>query len=189
MIMEKNAFDSYTIVTAAHPSMLTYDETVPVEDRIDYMKLKRDVKSWMCSNQQSQVIFLSDARLHINFCNLQFNTLLLYIIRIYYLQDCTVTIVFRPIFISPIDDGLFVTPPFGDLLSPLNSASMDSEFIIDHLVNLFDDLFSYLNLKEDIYSMGKFSEHVAEKLEQLPTAVDRRNVGALNHDYSNCTNS
>ncbi|KAH0951848.1 hypothetical protein HN011_000429 [Eciton burchellii] len=144
MIMEKNAFDNCTIVTAAHSSVLTYEDTVPAEDRIEYIKLKRDVKSWMCTNQQ--------------------------------LQDCTVTILFRPIFITPIDNGLFVTPPFGDLLPPLNSASTkDSEFIIDHLVNLLDKMFTHLNLKEDIYSMGKFSEHVAEKLETLPAAINRRN--------------
>ncbi|RLU18374.1 hypothetical protein DMN91_008731 [Ooceraea biroi] len=144
MIMEKNAFDSCTIVTAAHSTVLTYEDTVPVEDRVDYAKLKRDVKSWMRSNQQS--------------------------------QDCMVTILFRPIFISSIDDGLFVTPPFGDLLPPLNSAStVDSEFAIDHLVSLLDNLFAYLNLKEDVYSMGKFSEHVAEKLETLPAAISRRN--------------
>jgi len=91
-----------------------------------------------------------------------------------------VTILFRPIFITPIDDGLFVTPPFGDLLPPLNSASMkDSEFVVDHLVNLLDEMFTHLNLKEDIYSMGKFSEHVAEKLETLPAAINRRNVSIL----------
>lgn len=55
MIMEKNAFDCCTIVTAAHPTVLSYEDTVPLEDRVDYIKLKRDVKSWMCSNQQSQV--------------------------------------------------------------------------------------------------------------------------------------
>jgi len=60
MIMEKNAFDNCTIVTAARSSVLTYEDTVPTEDRIDYVKLKRDVKSWMCSNQQSQVILLSN---------------------------------------------------------------------------------------------------------------------------------
>lgn len=149
MIMEKNAFDSCTIVTAAHPTVLSYEDTVPLEDRVDYIKLKRDVKSWMCSNQQS--------------------------------QDCLVTILFRPIFISPIDNGLFVTPPFVDLLSPLNSELIkNSEYAVDHLVSLFNSLFAYLNLKEDIYSMGKFSEYVAEKLETLPAAVNRRNnlIGA-----------
>lgn len=59
MIMEKNMFNSCTIVTAAHSSVLNYDDTVSLEDRIDYTKLKRDVKNWMCSNQQLQVIFLS----------------------------------------------------------------------------------------------------------------------------------
>ncbi|XP_050462923.1 sec1 family domain-containing protein 2-like isoform X2 [Cataglyphis hispanica] len=102
MIMEKNAFNYCTIVTAAHPTILSYDDAVSLEDRVDYIKLKRDVKSWMSFNQQS--------------------------------QDCLVTILFRPIFITSIDDGLFVTPPFGDLLSPLNSELPKiSECAVDHL--------------------------------------------------------
>ncbi|XP_014481667.1 PREDICTED: sec1 family domain-containing protein 2-like [Dinoponera quadriceps] len=144
MIMEKNIFDCCTIVTAAHSSVLNYEDTVPQEDRIDYAKLKRDVKSWMCSNQQS--------------------------------QDCSVTVLFRPIFISPIDNDLLVTPPFSDLLPPLNNIlTQDSKCTVNHFVSLFHSLFTYLNLKEDIYSMGKFSEYVAEKLETLPAAVNRRN--------------
>lgn len=104
------------------------------------------------------------------------------------LQDCLVTILFRPIFISPIDDGLFVTPPFADLLSPLNSELVkNSECAVDHLVSLFNSLFTYLNMKEDIYSMGKFSEYVGEKLEMLPAAVNRRNVSILlyKRNYNN----
>lgn len=72
--MENNAFEHCTIVTAAHPNVLNY------EDRLDYVKLKRDVKNWMCSNQQSQVILYCI----FNTCNtftyikveLQFSTLL-----------------------------------------------------------------------------------------------------------------
>lgn len=92
------------------------------------------------------------------------------------------TILFRPIFISLIDNGLFVTPPFNDLLSPLNNAllknSQYDHFVhtVDHFVSLFNSLLTYLNLQEDIYSIGKFSEYVAEKLETLPIAIDRRNV-------------
>lgn len=90
------------------------------------------------------------------------------------------TILFRPVFISLIDNGLFVTPPFSDLLSPLNSALLkNSECAVDHFVSLFNSLLTYLNLKEDIYAMGKFSEYVAEKLETLSMAIDRRNVSIL----------
>ncbi|XP_018045740.1 PREDICTED: sec1 family domain-containing protein 2-like [Atta colombica] len=149
MILEKNAFEHCTIITAAHSSSLNYEDSVSLEDRTDYTKLKRDVKSWMHSNQ--------------------------------HLQDCSVTILFRPIFISLIDNGLFVTPPFSDLLSPLNNAllknSQYDHFVhtVDHFVSLFNSLLTYLNLQEDIYSIGKFSEYVAEKLEMLPIAIDRRN--------------
>ncbi|XP_071560548.1 sec1 family domain-containing protein 2 [Temnothorax nylanderi] len=149
MILEKNEFEHCTIITAAHSSVLNYEDTVSLEDRVDYAKLKRDVKSWMQSNQQ--------------------------------LQDCSVTILFRPVFISLIDNGLFVTPPFSDLLSPLNSGSIkNSKYAVEHFVSLFNSLLTYLNLREDIYSMGKFSEYVAEKLETLPMAIERRNslVGA-----------
>jgi hypothetical protein len=59
MILEKNAFEYITIITAAHSSVLNYENTVPPEDRVDYAKLKRDVKSWMDSNRQLQVIFVS----------------------------------------------------------------------------------------------------------------------------------
>lgn len=58
MILEKNAFEDCTIITAAHPSILNYEDTIPLEDRADYAKLRRDVKSWMHSNQQLQVIFI-----------------------------------------------------------------------------------------------------------------------------------
>ncbi|XP_024874060.1 sec1 family domain-containing protein 2-like [Temnothorax curvispinosus] len=155
MILEKNAFEHCTIITAAHSSVLNYDDTVSTEDRVDYAKLKRDVKSWMQSNQQ--------------------------------LEDCSVTILFRPVFISLIDNGLFVTPPFSDLLSPLNSGSIkNSEYAVEHFVSLFNSLLTNLNLREDIYSMGKFSEYVAEKLETLPMAIERRNslVGATGKGVS-----
>lgn len=96
------------------------------------------------------------------------------------LQDCSVKILFQPIFISLIDNNLFVTPPFSDLLPPLDSTLIkDFEDTVDHLVNLFDNLFTCLNLREDIYSLGKFSEYVAEKLETSSVAINRRNVSIL----------
>lgn len=58
MILEKNAFEHCTIITAAHSSVLNYENMIPSEDRVDYAKLKRDVKSWMHSNQPSQVMFV-----------------------------------------------------------------------------------------------------------------------------------
>lgn len=50
--MEKNEFDYCTIITAAHPNVLNYEDAIPLEDREDYIKLKRDIKSWMYSNQK-----------------------------------------------------------------------------------------------------------------------------------------
>lgn len=75
---------------------------------------------------------------------------------------------------------MFVTPPLSDLLPPLNSTLIkNSECAVEHFVSLFNSFLTCLNLREDIYSMGKFSEYVAEKLETLPMAVDRRNVSIL----------
>lgn len=59
MILEKNAFEHCTIITAAPSSVLNYEDTVSLEDREDYTKLKRDVKSWMHSNQKLQVMFVT----------------------------------------------------------------------------------------------------------------------------------
>lgn len=109
-------------------------------------------------------------------CNFSFKI----IISHFSFQDCSVVVLFRPIFISSIDNDLLVTPPFSDLSPPLNDTSMKNfECTVNHFVSLFHSLFTYLNLKEDIYSMGKFSEYVAEKLETLPAAVNRRNVSFL----------
>ncbi|XP_067212909.1 sec1 family domain-containing protein 2-like isoform X2 [Linepithema humile] len=142
MIMEKNAFDCCTIITAAHPNVLNYEDTVSLEDRVDYIKLKRDIENWMYSNQ----------------------------------QECSMAILFRPIFICSIDNGFFLTPPFNDLLPPLNSTLVkDSEHMIDHFISLLNSFFMHLNLKEDIYSIGKFSEYIAAKLEMSQTAITRRN--------------
>lgn len=89
-------------------------------------------------------------------------------------------ILFRPIFICSIDNGFFLTPPFNDLLPPLNSELIkNSEHTIDHFISLLNSFFMHLNLKEDIYSVGKFSEYITAKLEALQTAVKRRNVSIL----------
>jgi len=60
MIMEKNAFDYCTVITAAHPNVLIYEDTISLEDREDYIKLKRDIKSWMGVNQQVISILYAD---------------------------------------------------------------------------------------------------------------------------------
>lgn len=88
---------------------------------------------------------------------------------------------FQPIFIGPIDNGLFVTPIFSNLMPTLVNGTVlnDVSDVTDYFVNLFHNLFAYLGLKEDIYSMGKFSNYIAEKLNMLPEAVERRNVSIL----------
>ncbi|KAG7197737.1 hypothetical protein KM043_001562 [Ampulex compressa] len=91
-------------------------------------------------------------------------------------REPTVDIIFLPIFVSRITDKVFVTPPFADLMPPISvDARDDSEMNLDHFVGLFHALFTYLNAKEDVYSIGRFSERIAEKLESLPDAIVRRN--------------
>ncbi|XP_012287131.1 sec1 family domain-containing protein 2 isoform X2 [Orussus abietinus] len=86
-----------------------------------------------------------------------------------------VDVIFRPVFTACIDQDLFTTPPFGDMMPNFDEQiSQDQEIDLTFLVSSLHSLFTHFNLKEDIYSIGKFSEYIAEKLENLPAAIDRR---------------
>ena len=61
-------------------------------------------------------------------------------------------------------------PPIDEKLTEDNEAS------VNYLVSSLHSLMTHFNVKEDIYAMGKHSEYVADKLESLPAAVDRRKV-------------
>lgn len=89
------------------------------------------------------------------------------------------------IFLSPIDSDLFLTPSFAEIVPSLTDiylATTNKENInnledkTEMFVNLFNELFFRLNMKEDIYFMGEVSKYIAEMLDTLPAAIDRRNV-------------
>ncbi|XP_015586357.1 sec1 family domain-containing protein 2 [Cephus cinctus] len=91
------------------------------------------------------------------------------------LQDCHVDIMFRPIFTASINKNVFITPPFGDLMPPVDVSMIKNfEVEVDFLVSSFHSLCTCLNVKDDIFAIGKLSEYAAEKLEKLPSAIDRR---------------
>lgn len=93
------------------------------------------------------------------------------------MQNSQVTMIFNPIFIACLKKDVFVTPPFANLMPSYDKMLMeDYEMEIDFLISSFHALFDYYNVQEDIYSLGKFSNHVAEKLENFAAAVNRRKV-------------
>lgn len=47
---------------------------------------------------------------------------------------------------------------------------------IEYFASSMNSLFTNLNVKEEIYSMGRLSNIVAEKLSTLPVAINRRKV-------------
>lgn len=88
-----------------------------------------------------------------------------------------VEIIFRPIFTAAITKNVFVAPSMERLMPPINGIINDDyESSVNYFISSLHSLFTHFNLKEDIYSMGNLSEYVAEKLENLPEAIDRRKV-------------
>jgi len=55
---------------------------------------------------------------------------------------------------------------------------------VQHLVSSLHSLFVQLEIREDIYSLGHLSGLVANQLEILPDANNRRKVSALVSDYA-----
>ncbi|XP_020296109.1 sec1 family domain-containing protein 2-like isoform X2 [Pseudomyrmex gracilis] len=88
------------------------------------------------------------------------------------------------IFLNPIDSDLFLIPSFAEIVPSLTDmylTTTSKETInnlkdkIETFVNLLNELFFRLNVKEDIYFMGEVSKYIADMLEMLPAAIDRRN--------------
>lgn len=87
---------------------------------------------------------------------------------------------FRPIFAAPITRNVFVAPSFERLMPPIDGKLTDEhETSGDYLVSSLHSLFAHFNVKEDIYSLGKHSEYIADKLQNLQAAVDRRKVRTI----------
>ncbi|XP_058791912.1 sec1 family domain-containing protein 2-like [Phymastichus coffea] len=96
-------------------------------------------------------------------------------------QDSQVTMMFKPIFIACLKDNVFVTPPFGTLMPSIDGKLTDDfEVDIEFLISSFHSLFSYYDVQEDIYAMGKFSNCIADKLQNFTAAVNRRK-GSMAH--------
>lgn len=84
---------------------------------------------------------------------------------------------YRPIFTASISRSFLATPKFIDMFPLIDGRAIDGDDIqINYFVNLMHSMFANLNMNEDIYFMGSFSEIVADKLERLPAAADRRFV-------------
>lgn len=92
-------------------------------------------------------------------------------------QNSQVTMMFKPIFIACIKENVFVTPPFGNLM-PSTDGELTSDFDadIEFLISSFHSLFTHYDVQEDIYSMGKLSNCIADRLENSTAAVNRRKV-------------
>lgn len=65
-------------------------------------------------------------------------------------------------------------------MPPINIPEPDkikeTELYINHFVSSLESLFHQLDIIEDIYSIGKCSDYIAEALKNLPAAVKRRSV-------------
>ncbi|XP_046740275.1 sec1 family domain-containing protein 2-like [Diprion similis] len=146
-IINMNRFQECTIICAAHSSVLKYGSNSKSDYIDSYDCLKHDVIRWMSSRLGEKMD-----------------------------QAPVATIMFRPIFIASINENLFVTPPFWKLMPPFSTEDRCEEFKenVDHFVSSLHSMFTNFNLREDIYYFGQLSENVAEKLEKLPAAVDRR---------------
>ncbi|XP_031844112.1 sec1 family domain-containing protein 2 isoform X2 [Nomia melanderi] len=134
MILAKNTFNSLTIYCSIPCCTTNYPATHSKQDKLNYIKLKKDIEAWMISKNM--------------------------------LQDPSVSIIHVPLLIAPLNDHLFVTPPFGDLMPPLNTSIVeDTSAEICLIANSFYKLFDSLNAKIEVYSVGKLSDLLAENLE------------------------
>ncbi|XP_078044583.1 sec1 family domain-containing protein 2 isoform X2 [Augochlora pura] len=134
MILAKSAFNSCTVYCSIPCCTTNCYGNHSVQDKLNYIKLKRDIELWMMSKNVS--------------------------------QDPSVNIIHVPFLVASLNDHLFVTPPFGDLMPPLYPSSLeDLAAEICLMANSFYRLFDNINVKLDVYSIGKLSDLCAEILE------------------------
>lgn len=144
MILAKNTFQNCIVYCSVPCSTINNMEILPTEEKLDYVKLKKDIKVWMTLE------------------NLP--------------QEPAVNIIYVPIFIALLNKNLFVTPPFGDLMPPLDiNISKDTLVKLNLLAYSFYNLFDSVGAKLDIYSIGKLSDLLAENLENYISSVNHRN--------------
>ncbi|XP_046814183.1 sec1 family domain-containing protein 2-like isoform X2 [Vespa crabro] len=146
MIMERNEFKNYTIITTVHYRTMNYDNNISNKEIKNYTKMKEDLQSFINSKNP--------------------------------LQNISIEIIYVPIFISLLTRSLFTTPPFANLMPPIlipdANKIKETELYINHFVSSLESLFHHLDIIEDIYSIGKCSDYIAETLKNLPAAIKRR---------------
>ncbi|XP_048505217.1 sec1 family domain-containing protein 2-like isoform X2 [Athalia rosae] len=145
-IISMNRFEVCTVICAAHSSVLKYRSNYETEPTDSYDILKLDITRWILLRLGKE------------------------------LKDPIVQIIFRPIFTALINENVFVTPPFWGLMPPLNKEELNHYFEaqVDYFVSSMHSMFTNFNMKEDIYFIGNLAENVADKLEKLPEAIERR---------------
>ncbi|CAL7948136.1 unnamed protein product [Xylocopa violacea] len=145
MILAKNVFENCIVFSGAPCcTTINHSGTLTAEEKLSYVKLKKDIKTWMASGNLS--------------------------------QEPTVDIVYAPIFLALLNKHLLVTPPFGDLMPPLDADIPRDTFIKSNLLAYsFCNLFNNISAKLDIYSIGKLSDRLAENLENYMSSIDRQN--------------
>ncbi|XP_017883570.1 sec1 family domain-containing protein 2-like isoform X2 [Ceratina calcarata] len=147
MILAKNTFDVCLLYCSAPCCTVSSTGIFPIEQELNYINLKRDIKTWMASGN----IF----------------------------KEFIVDITYIPIFIAFLNKDLFVTPPFGDMMPPL-----DTNIPNDTLINLnllaysFCNLFDSINATIDVYSIGRLSDHLAENVENYISSINQRAVSS-----------
>lgn len=100
-------------------------------------------------------------------------------------QNSQVTMMFKPIFMACLKEDVFVTPPFGNLMPSTDEiVAQDWEADVDFLISSFHSLLSHYDVQEDIYSLGRLSNYVADKLENLTAAQNRRKVNIVIQYFS-----
>ncbi|KAG6798182.1 sec1 family domain-containing protein 2 isoform X1 [Apis mellifera caucasica] len=143
MILTKNIFQN-CIVYCSVPCCTVNHLGSSIEEKLNYNKLKKDIKIWMTSRNLS--------------------------------QEPVVNIIYAPIFIAFLNKNLFVTPPFGDLMPPLDTNILKDMVIkLNFLAYSFYNLFDNIKARLDIYSVGKFSNHLAENLEDYISNINHQN--------------
>lgn len=66
----------------------------------------------------------------------------------------------------------------------LTHLPLEAQISVHHLVSCLHSLFTQLEIREDIYSLGHLSGLVANQLEVLPEANNRRKVSVLVSVYA-----
>ncbi|XP_017757296.1 PREDICTED: sec1 family domain-containing protein 2-like isoform X2 [Eufriesea mexicana] len=91
-------------------------------------------------------------------------------------QEPIVNVIYVPILVALLNKNLFITPPFGDIMPTLNTNISKDMFIkLNFLAYSFYSLFNSIKVKLDIYSVGKFSDQLAENLENYISTTDHWN--------------